>query len=81
MCYDFINKLNVCNIKFIIHFKNNCVKIPSNNRIIEFEAESYSTVENDNINNHLINGKKFKCCFKTNNKYKLVTNSNYNNGM
>jgi hypothetical protein len=74
-CYNFINKLNEYKIKFIIRFKNNCINIPTINRIVEFESESYSTVENDNVNNHLINGKKFKSVvLKTNDKYKIVTN-------
>ena len=75
--YEFVNKLNDFNINYIIRFKNNCNKIPSNNRIIEFESESFSTVENDKINNHLIDGKKFNnVVLKTNNKYKLVSNLN-----
>jgi hypothetical protein len=76
-CYEFINKLNDYKINYIIRFKNNCKNIPTNNRIIEFESESFSTIENDDIDNHLIDGKKFNSVIlKTNNKYKLVTNLN-----
>ncbi len=49
--------------------KNLILNFYDYNIIIEFESDSYSTVENDNVNNHLINGEKFKSVvLKTNDK-------------
>jgi hypothetical protein len=77
--YKFIKFLDENNIKYIIRFKNNSKNIPKNNRVVEFECVSRSNVENDNINIHTINGKKFKSVIlETKNKYTLVSNLNSN---
>lgn len=76
--YKFINFCDVNKIKYVIRFRNNCKNIPKKkNRVIEFEHCVTETVKNNNIKEHLIDGKKFSSVtLETKNKYTLVTNLN-----
>lgn len=81
--YDFIKFCSENNIKYVIRFRNNCTNIPENNRIIKFEEVVYDIVQNNDIDKHLINNKKFlNVKLETKNEYTLVTNldtNDYNN--
>lgn len=62
-----------------MRFRNNCYKIPNENRIIKFKTFMNETVFNNNVDNHLINNKKFNSVLlQTENDYTLITNLNAN---
>ncbi len=76
--YNFINFLNKKNINFVCRFRNNCSnfeKITKNNRVINFTNYFNETVNNKDIDNHLINNKKFQSVnIKLKDEYNLITN-------
>lgn len=78
--YKFIDFCFKNKIKYVIRFRNNCNNIPKKNRIIKFNHYIYETVNNDNIDKHLINNNKFlNVTLKTKNDYTLITNLDLNN--
>lgn len=77
--YKFIDFLNKNKIKYVVRFRNNCIGISKKNRIIKFNEVLNDTVHNDNINNHLIDNKKFtSVILQTKNEYTLITNLDIN---
>lgn len=77
--YKFFDFCYKNQIKYVIRFRNNCYKIPNENRIIKFKTFINETVFNNNVDNHLINNKKFNSVsLQTVNDYTLITNLNVN---
>jgi hypothetical protein len=76
--YSFINYLNKNKINFVCRFRNNCKKFDKkikDLRVINFCVKHYETINNDNIDNILIDNKKFKSIdVEINDEYKLVSN-------
>ena len=81
--YKFVSFCYLNKIKYVIRFRNNCINIPKNNRIIKFNQSTYETVKNNDIDKQLIDNKKFSSVsLKIINEYTLITNldlKDYNN--
>jgi len=81
--YKFVSFCYLNKIKYVIRFRNNCINIPKNNRIIKFNRSTYETVKNNDIDKQLIDNKKFSSVsLKIINEYTLITNldlKDYNN--
>ena len=77
--YKFIDFCLKNQIKYIVRFRNNCINISNKNRIIKFSEVDYDIIQNDNIDKHLIDNKKFTdVTLKTTNEYTLISNLNIN---
>ena len=78
--YQFIDFLDKNQIKYVVRFRNNCTNISKKkNRIIKFDEVINDVVQNDNIDKHLINNKKFtSVTLQTKNEYTLITNLDIN---
>lgn len=78
--YQFIDFCFKNQIKYVIRFRNNCIDVSKKkNRIIKFNETINDIVQNENIDKHLINNKKFtSVTLKTKNEYTLITNLDIN---
>jgi len=78
--YHFIDFCFKNQIKYVVRFRNNCIDVSKKkNRMIKFDEAVKDVVQNDNIDKHLINNKKFSSVtLKTKNEYTLITNLDIN---